>query len=288
MDMRISVVIPAYGAREFIHRPVASVLGQTREDWEVVIASDDGVDYAQVLREGGIADPRIRCVLTEGVGTGPANARNLGMDAARGRLIATLDADDRLAPNALERLAPLALEHGAAYSRCILLEHETERPLESCDREMDSGPLGLEDILTSQIHTFAGIVFDRSRVDARGLAWMRRWEDVYFYVKCFDSIERMYHLAEPLYVYYRRAGSICNRPETGFEYMHWALELARRIEQGDTLGLRSGSALAIFHRFLRSRHDVEASFIQEVERGRYQDYHEFIRNNPERFHRLAA
>jgi succinoglycan biosynthesis protein ExoO len=283
----ISVVIPAYKAQPFIHRSVSSVLGQTRTDWEVVIASDDGVDYIRVLRDSGLSDPRLRCVFTQGVGTGPANARNTGMDAAQGRFIATLDADDSLAPQAMEVLVPLARQHGAAYSRPRFIDHATGVELNSLDRPLPTGPVQLEDILTSQIHTYAGIVFDRSWVTARWPSWMQRWEDVYFYVSCFDDLESMYHVAEPLYGYYRIAGSICNRPETSKEYLAWADQLVKRLEQGDLLDLRTASTRHLFWRFLLSRQSIEAAFIQALAMGVCRDFHSFTQLRLDLFYNLG-
>jgi glycosyltransferase involved in cell wall biosynthesis len=262
------------------------VLRQTWTDWEVVIASDDGADYARLLSESGFSDPRVRCVFTGGVGTGPANARNTGLDAARGRVIATLDADDWLAPNALEVLVPLARQYGAAYSRPRFIDHATEAEVGSLDRPLSTGPVQLEDILTSQIHTYAGIVFDRSRVTARWPGWMQRWEDVYFYVRCFDDIDSMYHVAEPLYGYYRIAGSICNRPETGKEYLAWADELVKRLERGDSLELRNASSRTVFWRFLLSRHVIEAAFIQALADGLCRDFHSFTQLRLDLFYNL--
>lgn len=287
MVKSVSVVIPAYKAQVFIHRPVTSVLQQTWTDWELVIASDDGVDYVQVLREQGLSDPRLRCVFTRGVGTGAANARNTGLDAAEARTVATLDADDRFAPNALEVLVPLARQHGAAYSRPRFIDHATNEELESLDRPLSSGPVTLEDILTSQIHTYAGIVFDRSHVTARWPAWMQRWEDVFFYVHCFDDIDRMYHVAEPLYDYYRVGGSICNRPETGQEYLTWTSALEQRLERGDELGLRNEASRALFWRFLRSRHIIEAEFVEALATGQCHDFHSFTRLRRELFYNLG-
>jgi glycosyltransferase involved in cell wall biosynthesis len=287
VDHSISVIIPAYGAEATIHRAVQSVLGQTRPPSEIVIASDDGVDYAEVLRAGGLSDPRIRCVSTGGIGTGPAHARNTALDDARGPIIATLDADDLLAPRALEVLAPLAAGHGAAYARVKFIDQATGTELESLDRRLPTGLAGLEEILTSQIHTYAGIVFDRSRVTARWPEWMDRWEDVYFYVRCFDDLESMFHVSEPLYHYHRVEGSICNRPETGEEYLHWADELVRRLDRGDTLELRNPASRRLFRRFLQGRHEIEDAFVQALEDGSCADFHSFTRQNLDLFHRLA-
>jgi glycosyltransferase involved in cell wall biosynthesis len=278
VDRSISVIIPACGAEPFIRRAVRSVLGQTCPPSEIVIASDDGTDYAELLRARGLADPRIRCVSTGAVRTGPANARNTALAAASGRIIATLDADDLLAPRALEILAPLACLHGAAYCRPSFVDQATGTELESLDRRLPSGPVQLEDLLTSQIHTYAGIVFDRSQVTARWPEWIERWEDVYFYVRCFDDLAALYHVSEPLYQYHRVAGSICNRPETGWEYLTWAAKLVSQLDRGDTLGLRNPHSRRVFRRFLRSRQDIEAAFVQALADDACRDFHAFTRS----------
>jgi glycosyltransferase involved in cell wall biosynthesis len=249
----VSVIIPAFQAEPFIHQAVLSVFAQTWRDWEVVIASDDGIDYTRTLRERGLSDPRVRCVFTGGVGTGAASARTAGLAAASNRIVASLDADDALDPRALEILAPMARLHGAAYCRPRLIDGASGAEMQCLDRPIATGLVDLEEVLTSQVHTYAGLVFDRTRVPDRWPAWMERWEDVFFYVKCFDHLERMYHAAEPLYTYHRRAGSICNRPQAGAEFLDWADRLAGRIERGDTLGLRNAASRETFRRFLRSR-----------------------------------
>lgn len=287
VDRSISVIIPAYGAERFIRRAVRSVLGQTCPPSEIVIASDDGTDYTALLRRRGLSDPRIRCVSTGAVRTGPANARNTGLDAARGRIIATLDADDVLAPRALETLAPLACLHGAAYCRPRFVDQATGTELESLDRRLPAGPVQLEDVLTSQIHTYAGIVFDRSRVTARWPGWMERWEDVYFYVRCFDDLDALFHVSVPLYQYHRVDGSICNRPETGREYLTWAAEVVSRLDRGGTLGLRNAHSRRLFRRFLQSRQDIEAAFIQASAAGSCPDFYSFTRRRLDLFYQLA-
>jgi hypothetical protein len=145
----------------------------------------------------------------------------------------------------------------------------------------------LEDVLTSQIHTYAGIVFDRSRVSARWPEWMERWEDVYFYVRCFDDLDFLFHVSEPLYRYHRVGGSICNRPETGEEYLAWTEELVRRLDRGDTLDLRNAWSRQIFRRFLVSREDIEAAFVQALEDGACHDFHSFTKRRLDLFYRLS-
>jgi glycosyltransferase involved in cell wall biosynthesis len=281
-----SVIVPAYQATGFIERAARSVLLQTFEDWEMVLVSDDGLDYVGLLRDRGIADARIRGASTGGTATGVASARNAGLAAAQGRIIATLDADDRLEPTALATMVPLAHEHGACYSRLKIVDHETDEELRSFDRRLATGLVDLEEILTSQIHSSTSVVFDRLRVGAHWNTTGEHWEDTHFFVRCFDYVDRIYHVAEPLYAYYRRNGSICNRPETGREYHNSTVRLLDELDRGGSVDLRRAASRAMFERFLRSRMRLEATFMEDVERGRYKDWREFLEHRLPLFYTL--
>jgi len=282
----VTVVVPAYRAEAFIERAACSVLEQAWTDWELVIASDDTVDYAALLRGLGLTDARVRCVFTGGTGTGSACARNAGLDAAAGRVVAMLDADDRMEKAALEILVPLAREHGVAYSALRIVDHATDQDLPSYDRPLATGPVTLEDVFTSQVHGYAGIVFDRHRVRARWPATREMWDDVSFVVRCFDHVDRMMHVADSLYVYYVRDGSICNRPETGHEFLLAAEDLLGRIGRGDTIGVASDAGRVTYQRFLRGRLAIESTFLENMAAGRCLDFRDFVSRNLALFHQL--
>lgn len=85
-----SVVIPAFNRAELIRRTVDSVLAQETCDHEVIVV-DDGSTDGTVAALAGYGS-RV-CVLEQS-NSGPAVARNLGIQHARGDYIATLDSDD--------------------------------------------------------------------------------------------------------------------------------------------------------------------------------------------------
>ena len=93
----VSVVIPVYNCEGFVAEAVRSVLEQDHKNIEI-LAIDDGSRDASVavLRSFGDAVDVIQ--VPNG---GPARARNLGMDRARGKYIAFLDADDVWLPRKL-------------------------------------------------------------------------------------------------------------------------------------------------------------------------------------------
>lgn len=95
-----SVVIPAFNAEAYIKDCVDSVLRQTETDFEVIVVDDGSTDStATIVR--GYGGPRVRLVQRSNGGL--ATARNTGIAAACGQLIAFLDADDRWLPTKLAR-----------------------------------------------------------------------------------------------------------------------------------------------------------------------------------------
>lgn len=105
---KVSVVIPAYNAEEWIARSVESVLRQTIDDWELIVVDDGSQDGTQeVVQKYG--DDRI--ILTSQPNGGPSSARNRGMAMASGEYIAFLDADDEYAPSFLQRTTSFLDQH---------------------------------------------------------------------------------------------------------------------------------------------------------------------------------
>jgi len=96
----ISVILTTFDRRELVARALASVFAQTTAACEAIVVDDGSTDgTAESLRHLPIR------LLTVPHSGNPAIARNAGLDRARGDLIAFLDSDDTLRPNALEDLS---------------------------------------------------------------------------------------------------------------------------------------------------------------------------------------
>ncbi len=113
MPVLVSVIIPAHNAEPYIAEAVTSVLAQQVADLEVIVLDDASTDNtAEVVSQVG--DPRVRLVRLDKVGVGAA--RNKGLELARGRFIAFLDADDRWCTGKLARqLALLQSESDVGF-----------------------------------------------------------------------------------------------------------------------------------------------------------------------------
>ena len=114
--MKISVVIPVYNAGRHLRSSLDSVIGQTHADWECICVDDGSTDGSgRMLDEYAAKEPRMRVIHQANGGEGAA--RNAGMDAATGELVAFLDADDAWHPEALRLFASTRLETGADVIR---------------------------------------------------------------------------------------------------------------------------------------------------------------------------
>ena len=115
-DTLVSIVTPAYTAGRFIAETIHSVLAQTHNNWELIIVDDGSPDdTCSIVEQISREDCRIR-LIRQRRNLGPSVARNRGLEAASGRYIAFLDADDLWLPQKLERQIQFMGDVNAAIS----------------------------------------------------------------------------------------------------------------------------------------------------------------------------
>lgn len=114
MTPEVTVTIPAYNAAAFLDETIGSVLSQTFQDWELVIADDCSTDDTRLIAERyAAADPRIRVVATPRGSGRCLEPRLLAAAEGRAPLVCPIDADDKIDPDLLEKLMARRRETGA-------------------------------------------------------------------------------------------------------------------------------------------------------------------------------
>ncbi|MFJ6792274.1 glycosyltransferase family 2 protein [Streptomyces angustmyceticus] len=106
----VSVIVPVHNTLRYLDRCLGSVFAQTLDRRRIeVIAVDDGSTdgSAERLAELARRHPGLT-VLRQDASGGAGRPRNTGLDHARGDYVFFLDSDDRLGPEALERLTRMA------------------------------------------------------------------------------------------------------------------------------------------------------------------------------------
>jgi len=100
----VSVIVPCYNQGIYLDEAIQSVLGQTYQDFEIIIVDDGSDDGLTGLTNDLLRDyrrKRTRVIRTENRGV--VSARNTVISHARGKYILPLDADDRIGSEYLEK-----------------------------------------------------------------------------------------------------------------------------------------------------------------------------------------
>ena len=109
--MKLSVIVPVFQVEATLDRCVASIVGQTSTDLEVILVDDCSPDCSPKLcDEWAAKDSRILVVHHQS-NRGLSAARNTGIERATGELITFVDSDDFLKEDTYQAIMPLAETH---------------------------------------------------------------------------------------------------------------------------------------------------------------------------------
>lgn len=112
MSPRVSIVIPSYNNEQYIAETMRSVLAQTYDDFEVVVADHASSDRTREILEQFADDPRVRLLTTTPAAGGAERNWNRVTEEAGGELVKLVCGDDVLYPDALSAQVAAFEEHG--------------------------------------------------------------------------------------------------------------------------------------------------------------------------------
>lgn len=105
----VSIIVTSYNYAHYIGQTIASVLAQTYDNWELIISDDASVDNSlEVIRS--FTDPRISVIGSE-TNRGGAIAYGEAYTLCGGKYFTSLDSDDYIEPNKLEKQVQYLEEH---------------------------------------------------------------------------------------------------------------------------------------------------------------------------------
>lgn len=113
--IKVSVIIPTYNRTDTITDAVQSVLNQTYGSIEIIVIDDGSTD--DTFEKISVFSSRITLLRQENLG--PSAARNHGVRASTGDIIAFLDSDDTWLPEKIERQVALMERYGKGMVCCI-------------------------------------------------------------------------------------------------------------------------------------------------------------------------
>lgn len=209
MEKQLSIIVPVFNGERYIAACLASLLGQLTDQHEVILVNDGSTDATHEIVNWEFAAQieRGALVYISVENGGVSAARNRGLDVARGRYLAFVDADDLVSPvyvaslDAAMRRAPDIIEFGY---RSV---DEAGQPIGGACHVHSR--FGLHAAAAVRDHVFAaGIWYPVVRVYRRELfAEIRFPQDVRF---CEDVMA--------ISQIYKKANSILALPEVLYDY----------------------------------------------------------------------
>jgi glycosyltransferase involved in cell wall biosynthesis len=212
MSVRVSVVIPTYNRARDLRRALASVVAQSRQDWEIIVIDNQSEDdTARVVEEFREARMKFLSVRNHGV---IAMSRNRGVSAAAGEYVAFLDSDDWWLPRKLE-LCVSALDRGGdvVYHDLYLARNASAGPrLRRAGTWPLRSPVFSDLLERGNALVTSGVVVRRSKLlEAGGLSEDPRvasWEDYDCWLRLARVTERFHRLETALGFYWAGGGNV--------------------------------------------------------------------------------
>lgn len=115
-EFLVSIITPAFNCSKTILETFDSIKRQSYSRWEWIIVEDHSTDDTfELLKKLANEDDRI-VLLRTNKNSGTAMARNIGIDNAKGRFIAFLDADDLWKPNKLKNQINFMIDNNISFT----------------------------------------------------------------------------------------------------------------------------------------------------------------------------
>lgn len=245
---QISVIVPVYKVEPYLRRCVDSILGQTFTDFELILVDDGSPDNCPAIcDEYARKDTRVHVIHQENGGL--SAARNAGIDWAfansDSQWLTSVDSDDWVHPEMLERLLNAALDHHVAVSICGYAETKGE------ELEINA------DQLTPQIWIPEDFFVERN-VNAT-VAWGKLYqkdcfqgirypagklhEDEFTTYKILFAHPKIAVISAPLYCYYHNPNSI-----TTSDWTPRRMEVMQAFDEQLSFFAKSGFPIALKRR----------------------------------------
>jgi glycosyltransferase involved in cell wall biosynthesis len=207
----VSVIIPAYNTAPFIAETLASVFAQTFTDFEAIVVNDGSPDTPALERAIEPFRDRIRYLVQ--ANRGLSGARNTGIEAARGTLVAFLDSDDTWEADYLEYQVEFLRTHrdvAVVYSNATTFGDPLRAGRLFMDMHPSNGPVTFESLVRQQCNVMVAVLARRDVVVAAGLfdESLRSSEDFDLWLRVIQGGWRIDYHDRPLVRSRLRRGSL--------------------------------------------------------------------------------
>ncbi|MBR3831197.1 MAG: glycosyltransferase family 2 protein [Muribaculaceae bacterium] len=214
--IRLSIIIPIYNVPDYLRECLNSVYSQAKDNWEIILVNDGSTDNS-----GDICDEYKKkysnTIVIHKENGGLSDARNAGIEIAKGEYIYFLDSDDWLAPNAIQTLLDFAIKNNCeivqggfyyAYNGYLLFDNR-RIDIDQTPFVLNREEVMVELIKNEYVKNFAwGKLYKTSIVKKYLFQKGKFFEDSYWQHLIVNETANYGVIPTPLYYYRQRESSI--------------------------------------------------------------------------------
>lgn len=206
IDDLVSVIVPVYNAKSFLGETLDSILNQTYKKIEIICIDDMSSDGSRdLIMEYASKSEKVVPLFLEKNG-GVSNARNRGIEKAKGRFIAFLDSDDVWLPKKIENQIKFMREnnYGFSFTSYQFIDSDSKR-LNTVVKAKEV--VTYDDLLKHNAISCLTVVIDRDFIDEIKMPSIHH-EDYATWLSILKKGHRAYGLNELLALYRTRSNSL--------------------------------------------------------------------------------
>lgn len=218
----ISVIVPVYNVEDYLEECLESIVNQTYQNLEIILVNDGSTDKSpQICQNYANKDKRV--LVYQKQNGGLSDARNYGLERARGAYISFVDSDDLVSRDFLEKLYRALVLEDADMSFCEIMEFRNEPKFQ---REF---PKAINTYNRKELldYYFSGGLrpVAWNKLYARNLIEEVRYpkgktsEDVYVILEILCRCNKCVGIFDTCYFYRQRENSILHARATGISNM---------------------------------------------------------------------
>ena len=257
----ISIIVPVYKVEQYLSRCVESILNQTFLDWELILVDDGSPDKCgDICDYYASKDSRVKVIHKENGGL--SDARNAGIDIARGNYLAFVDSDDIIHPQMYELLYNSLKKTNSDISECGYMRFEGQVNFDELGDKSEefvcSGMEALELLIQEskfkipvwnklyKRELFSDIRFPKGKIH----------EDQFTTYKVFYLAKKLSHINIPMYFYFINTGGIMKNLniEQRFHFIEALKERTEFFKHIDSENLYFSSMEILFFQLLKTRY----------------------------------
>lgn len=235
-DVLVSVIVPVYNVEIYLDECIESVVNQTHKRLEIILVDDGSTDNSGALcDEYSKTDERIKVIHKPNGGL--SSARNAGIRKASGEFISFIDSDDWIDNTMIEKLLAACLETNSLLSICgsYVVRSKDNIKVRRCPSQTKCLSLTefWKTVLSTEQMDFISCdkLYHRSLWDKYEFPEGKRYEDIRVLYKVIEQADLISLVAEPLYYYRIRKGSITSELKSqDLELIEIATEIREYVD----------------------------------------------------------